>query len=70
MCYTKTKIKKKRNKWFTKAIYISFTIKQNILQYNLYDQGSRLTLESSGTSTWFGNTEHVILQVLSLRNAH
>ncbi len=42
----------------------------NILQYNLYDQGSRLTLESSGSSSWFGNTEHVILQVVSLRNAH
>ncbi len=32
-------------------LYISFTIKQNIFQYNLYYQGSRLTLESSGTST-------------------
>ncbi len=65
MCYTKTKRKNGLLK-----LYISFTIKQNILQYNLYYHGSRLTLESSGTSTWFGSTEHVILQVLSLRNAH
>ncbi len=68
MCYTKTKRKKCKNGLL--KLYILFTIKQNILQYNLYDQGSRLTLESSGSSTWFGSTEHVILQVLSLRNAH
>ncbi len=54
--------KTKRNNGLLK-LYISFTIKQNILQYNLYYQ-------SSGTSTWFGSTEHVILQGLSLRNAH
>ncbi len=42
----------------------------NILQYNVCYQGSRLSLESSGNSTWFGSTEHVILQVLSFKNAH
>ncbi len=58
ICYTKTKRKNGLLK-----LYISFTIKQSILQYNLYYQGSRLSLESSGTISWFGSTEHVILQV-------
>ncbi len=49
MCYTKTKRKKRKNGLL--KLYILFTIKQNILLYNLYDQGSRLTLESSGTRT-------------------